>query len=83
MATMPRRDFLKTAAATAAALAFAPRRLFNPFAGSGSEAIGAMQAGWDEIVSVDMSDEYAAIARARFEYWHRIERTKTYLFDMF
>ena len=28
MATMPRRDFLKTAAATAAALAFAPRRLF-------------------------------------------------------
>ena len=28
MATMPRRDFLKTAAATTAALAFAPRRLF-------------------------------------------------------
>ena len=28
MGTMPRRDFLKTAAATAAALAFAPRRLF-------------------------------------------------------
>ena len=28
MATMPRRDFLKTAAATAATLAFAPRRLF-------------------------------------------------------
>ena len=28
MATIPRRTFLKTAAATAAALAFAPRRLF-------------------------------------------------------
>lgn len=49
--------------------ACAPRRLFVPFAGSGSEAIGAMLAGWDEVVGVELSDEYAEIARARLAWW--------------
>lgn len=49
--------------------AYAPRRLFVPFAGSGSEAIGAMLAGWDEVVGVELSDEYADIARARLAWW--------------
>jgi len=49
--------------------AYAPRRLFVPFAGSGSECIGAMLAGWDEVVGVELSDEYADIARARLAWW--------------
>jgi site-specific DNA-methyltransferase (adenine-specific) len=46
-----------------------PRRILVPFAGSGSEAIGAMRAGWDEIVGVEMNQEYVEIARARAAYW--------------
>ena len=42
-----------------------PRALLNPFAGSGSEAIGADRAGWDLVVSVEISPEYAEIARRR------------------
>ncbi|HRT06584.1 MAG TPA: DUF362 domain-containing protein [Kiritimatiellia bacterium] len=41
MATMPRRDFLKTAAATAAALAFAPRRLFAEAGASAARVVVA------------------------------------------
>ena len=41
MATMPRRDFLKTAAATAAALAFAPRRLFAEAGASAARIVVA------------------------------------------
>jgi hypothetical protein len=49
--------------------AYAPRRILVPFAGSGSEAIGAMLAGWDEIVGVEMIGEYVSIARARLRWW--------------
>jgi site-specific DNA-methyltransferase (adenine-specific) len=45
------------------------RRLFVPFCGSGSEMIGAMQAGWDEIVGVEQDGRYCEIARRRIEYW--------------
>ena len=41
MATMPRRDFLKTAAATAAALAFAPRRRFAEAGASAARIVVA------------------------------------------
>ena len=46
-----------------------PRRLLVPFAGSGSEMIGAMLAGWDEIVGVEQSAEYVPIAEARLAHW--------------
>lgn len=42
-----------------------PRRLLVPFAGSGSEMIGALRAGWDEVVGVERECEYVAIAEAR------------------
>ncbi|MBF84191.1 MAG: hypothetical protein CL489_06890 [Acidobacteria bacterium] len=48
----------------------APRRILVPFSGSGSEMIGCMQAGWDEVIGIEMNPEYAAIARARIEHWH-------------
>ncbi len=38
-----------------------PRRLLVPFAGSGSEMIGAIEAGWDEVVGVEQSEQYADI----------------------
>lgn len=36
-----------------------------PFSGSGSEVIGALRAGWDEVVAVDQDEDYCEIARAR------------------
>jgi site-specific DNA-methyltransferase (adenine-specific) len=42
-----------------------PRRILVPFAGSGSEMIGARQAEWDEVVGVELSEAFAAIAEAR------------------
>lgn len=49
----------------------APRRLLNPFCGSGGEAIGAMLAGFEDVVSIEMSDEYAQIARSRLAFWEK------------
>lgn len=46
-----------------------PRRLLVPFSGSGSEMIGALLAGWDEVVGIEMEPEYVAIAEARLAYW--------------
>jgi len=43
-----------------------PRRLLVPFAGSGSEMIGALRAGWDEVVGIEL--EYADIARERLTH---------------
>jgi len=44
-------------------------RILVPFAGSGSECIGAALAGWDTIVGVEREAEYAEIARARLQHW--------------
>jgi len=51
--------------------AYAPRRLLVPFAGAGSEMIGALLAGWDEITGVELMPEHVAIARARLAYWRQ------------
>ena len=40
-----------------------------PFAGSGSEAIGALLAGWKDIVCVELKQDYADIAKERIDYW--------------
>lgn len=55
----------------------APRRLCNPFSGSGSEAIGGLLAGWDEIDSCEIDDEgkgFIDIARARIARWQQVPR---------
>lgn len=44
---------------------YSPRRILVPFAGSGSEVIGALRAGWDEAVAIEREAEYVAIARTR------------------
>jgi len=46
-----------------------PRRLLVPFSGSGSEVIGALLAGWDEVIGIEIDDEYRRIAEARIAYW--------------
>ena len=48
---------------------YAPRRILNPFGGSGSEAIGAFMAGWDEITYIERESEYVEIAQKRAAYW--------------
>lgn len=50
---------------------YAPRRLFVPFSGVGSEVIGAMQAGFEYIHGVEMTPAYIPIAKARVEYWKK------------
>jgi site-specific DNA-methyltransferase (adenine-specific) len=48
---------------------YTPRRILVPFAGSGSEMLGAWLAGWDKIVGIEREREYVALAKARLEYW--------------
>lgn len=43
------------------------RRLFNPFSGSGSEAIGAYMAGWDHVTMVEVDERYVEISTARIK----------------
>lgn len=50
----------------------APRRLLVPFAGSGSEMIRALLAGWDEIVGIEQDAHYCEIANKRLEYWRML-----------
>jgi len=49
--------------------AYGPRRLLIPFAGVGSEYLGAMLAGWEEITGVELEADHVAIANARIAYW--------------
>jgi site-specific DNA-methyltransferase (adenine-specific) len=48
---------------------YSPRRIVVPFSGVSSEMIGAMQAGWEEIVGIELSEEYCRIGEARINYW--------------
>jgi hypothetical protein len=52
--------------------AYSPRKILVPFSGSGSEMIGAIFAGWETVVGVEMSGDYADIARARISHWEEI-----------
>ena len=49
-----------------------PRRLLVPFSGSGSEIIGALRAGWDEVVGIELDADYCAIGVARIKYWQAV-----------
>lgn len=44
-------------------------RLLVPFSGSGSEMIGALQAGWGYVEGVELTEEYIPIAEARIKHW--------------
>lgn len=49
------------------------RRIMIPFAGSGSEMIGAMLAGWDHVDGFEMEPEYIEIAHARIAWWRQYD----------
>jgi site-specific DNA-methyltransferase (adenine-specific) len=46
-------------------------RMVTPFCGSGSEIIGALQAGWSHVDGIDSWDVAVRIARARIEHWSK------------
>lgn len=50
---------------------YAPRRILNPFSGSGSEAIASLLSGWEEVVCVESDTEngYVGLSEARLKYW--------------
>lgn len=48
-------------------------RLLVPFAGSGSEMIGALRAGWDDVHGIEREAEYVQIARARLGRWEQVQ----------
>ncbi len=48
-----------------------PRRILVPFAGSGSEMIGALLAGWDRVYGIEKEGEYVTIAKARLAWWRK------------
>lgn len=49
---------------------YAPRRLLIPFLGSGSEMAAAVISGcWEEIVGVEINQDYCDIAESRVEFW--------------
>jgi len=43
------------------------RRLLIPFAGSGSEIIGARRAGWDDVVGIELNPQYVKMAEERLK----------------
>jgi len=45
------------------------RKLLVPFSGSGSEMIGALKIGWDEVIGIEREQEYIDIATKRLTYW--------------
>jgi hypothetical protein len=48
---------------------YGPRRLLVPFAGSGSEGLGAMMAGWERVTLIEQSLDYCALAANRLAWW--------------
>lgn len=52
--------------------------LLVPYAGTGSEVIAALLAGWRRIVAVEMSEQWVKVAHARVAWWQdRIEEGLT------
>jgi hypothetical protein len=42
-----------------------PRRIIVPYSGSGSEMLGCLLAGWDEVVGIELDPKHAEKARLR------------------
>ena len=42
-----------------------PRKLLVPYCGSGSEMIGAIWAGWDQVIGIEIEPKYVAQAKRR------------------
>ena len=53
-----------------------PRRLLVCYSGAGSEMCGALQAGWDEVVGIELVPKHAEWARARIAKGQIIRNAK-------
>ena len=53
-----------------------PRRILVPYSGVGSEMIGCMLAGWDEVYGIEIDPHYVELAQMRLAYWkHDMEES--------
>lgn len=50
-----------------------PQNICYPFAGTGSEIIGGLKAGFDEYEACEINNEYIEIAHARIKYWISVD----------
>ncbi len=57
-------------------------RLLVGYSGSGTEIIGGLKAGWDEVVGIEISPEFVDIAERRIKHWQKIEN-RNKAFDKF
>jgi site-specific DNA-methyltransferase (adenine-specific) len=46
-----------------------PRRLLVPYAGSGSEILGALNAGWEQVVGIERNIDFVKVAHRRINEW--------------
>jgi DNA modification methylase len=58
------------------------QKILYPFAGSGSEIIGGIKAGFSDWVGCEINPEYVAIANARIKYWKETMWEQQSLFDL-
>ena len=47
---------------------FRPLKLLNPFSGTGSDAIGAIQAGWTDVVMIEKDERYSSMCIKRLKH---------------
>jgi DNA modification methylase len=57
------------------------QKICYPFAGSGSEIIGGLQAGFSNWVACEINEEYIKIANARIKHYTTHEYVEVPLFD--
>jgi DNA modification methylase len=62
------------------------QKIIYPFAGSGSEIIGGIKAGFTNWVGCEINPDYVEIAKARIDYWttseKEIDKSQVSLFDL-
>lgn len=46
-----------------------PQKILIPFCGAGSEIIGAIKSGFEDIIGIEINPDYVKIAEARIKYW--------------
>ncbi len=51
-----------------------PRRLIVPFSGSGSEMLGGLMAGWDQVTGIEMDDHFCDIAKQRLSKFSKDQK---------
>ena len=56
------------------------QKIIYPFAGSGSEIIGGIKAGFKNWQGCELSEDYVEIAKARIEHWSKEEPKEEPLF---